>query len=100
MEQLEKDFHKAMIGLYQNAKEEIGYNATRFLQIVSQKGGLIAAKELIRKEGTSGFTTLYMAGRLDLSLEVFVLKEDYKSLFTDEEKRICKDRLKEYNYEL
>lgn len=100
MEQLEKDFHKAMIRLYQNAKDEIGYNATRFLQVVSQKGGLPAAKELLRKESTSGFATLYMEGRLDLSLEVYVLKDEYDSLFTDEEKRICKDRLNEYNYKL
>lgn len=36
--------------------------------------------------------------RLDLSLEVLVLKEKYKELFTDEEREICINRLKDYGY--
>lgn len=36
--------------------------------------------------------------RLDLSIEALVMKDKYKELFTDEERRICKDRLKEYDF--
>jgi hypothetical protein len=63
------------------------------------KGGLMAAKQLITKEGgTYGFTILYEMGRLDLSVEAHVLKPEYAELFTEEEKRICRERLKEYGY--
>ena len=41
--QLELDFHKAMLLIYKNAKEECEYNATRFLQMVSNDGGLKTA---------------------------------------------------------
>lgn len=36
---LEIDFHKEMIDIYRKAKEECGYNATRFLQMVPNDGG-------------------------------------------------------------
>jgi hypothetical protein len=38
------DFHRAMIAIYQVAKRDVGYNATRFLQMVSEHGGLGAAR--------------------------------------------------------
>ena len=81
------------------AKKECGYNAVRFLQLVSEKGGLAAAKQLINKPGgTDGFTTLWEHHRLDLSVEAHVLKSEYAELFTEEEKNICRNRLKEFGY--
>ena len=41
---LEKRFEQEMINIYTTAKKECGYNASRFLQLVSTKGGLAAAK--------------------------------------------------------
>lgn len=53
---LEKQFEQEMINIYTTAKKECGYNASRFLQLVSTKGGLAAAKQLIGKSGgTEGF---------------------------------------------
>ena len=53
---LEKQFHKDMIGIYDKAKNDCGYVATRFIQMVAEKGGLATAKELITKdEDTYGF---------------------------------------------
>lgn len=63
------------------------------------KGGLVAAKQLIAKEGvTEDFTILWECGRLDLSVEACVLKPEYQALFTDEERKICCDRLMKFNY--
>ncbi len=96
---LERAFDGDMLGIYKTAKKECGYNATRFLQLITSKGGLEAAKQLIAKEGgTDGFTTLWENHRLDLSVEAHVLKPEYKSLFTEEERRICRDRLEAYGY--
>jgi hypothetical protein len=44
------------------------------MQLILEKGGLGAVKQLITKGcGTSGFTTLYEMGRIDLSVEAHVL---------------------------
>ena len=96
---LEKRFEQEMINIYTTAKKECGYNASRFLQLVSTKGGLAAAKQLIGKPGgTEGFTTLWQHNRLDLSVEAHVLKPEYAELFSDEERKLCRDRLKEFGY--
>ena len=46
MKDLEERFHQAMIEVYENAKAECGYNAIRFLRMVSEKGGLSTAVQL------------------------------------------------------
>lgn len=99
MTDLEKSFEQDMREIYTVAKRECGYNATRFLQLVGEKGGLLAAKQLINKPGgTEGFTTLWEHGRLDLSVEAHVLKPKYESLFSQEERQLCRDRLIEFGY--
>lgn len=78
MSTLEKQGENEMLDIYITAKKECGYNAVRFLQLVSQKGGLAAAKQLINKPGgIDGFTTLWEHQRLDLSVEAHVLKPEY-----------------------
>lgn len=99
MTELEKRFDRDMREIYMTAKRECGYNATRFRQLVGTKGGLIAAKQLISKPGgTEGFATLWEHGRLDLSVEAHVLRPEYGPLFTEEERRICRERLEEFGY--
>ena len=99
MTDLEKSFDRAMREIYSTAKRECGYNATRFLQLVGEKGGLVAAKQVISKPGgTDGFTKLWECGRLDLSVEAHVLKPEYEPLFSDEERQLCRERLGEFGY--
>ena len=96
---LEKQFEQEMRNIYMTAKMECGYNASRFLQLLSAKGGVAAARQLISKPGgTDGFTTLWEHNRLDLSVEAHILKEQYYELFTDEERKICRQRLMEFHY--
>lgn len=95
---LRKEFHRDMIAIYQNAKKECGYNATRFLQMVAAKDGLTVAKSFIqRRQPTDGFTTLWELGRLDLTVEALILKPKYAELFTDEERRQVQELLDQYN---
>ena len=101
MNSLEKRFHDDMIQIYINAKKEINYTATRFFQLVSKKGGLQAAKQLINSDGnTYGFEVLWKNQRLDLSVERHVLKPEYRELFEDYEIDICRERLKEYGFDI
>ena len=99
MTQLEKNFNEDMKNIYLRSKKELKYNATRFLQILAEKGGIQAAKTLISKDGgTYGFEVLYEHDRLELSVENHVLKPEYSELFTDEERQLCKDRLEQYGF--
>jgi hypothetical protein len=85
--------------VYLKAKRECGYNATRFLQMISEQGGLATAKKLIAKPGgTDGFTTLWEHHRLDISVEAIVLKPEFAPLFTQEERKLCRERLTQFNY--
>ena len=101
MNALENKFDSDMQNIYKTAKKELGYKATRFLQLLSQVGGLQSAKILIAKDGgTYGFEVLWEYKRLDLSVEALVLKPEYKELFTDEEKTLCQKRLLNFGYSL
>ena len=101
MSRLEMKFDEDMKELYFITKKECRYNATRFLQIVAEKGGVAAAKQLIaRPGGTEGFEKLWECGRLYLSIEAYVLKPEYDSLFTEEEKRRCRELLMSMGYKV
>ena len=96
---VERVFHQAMVRIYEVAKRDAGYNATRFLQMISERGGLDAARQLLHASTVSeGFTALWLANRLDLSVEAHVLKPEFGDLFTDEEQAIARRRLNEYGY--
>jgi hypothetical protein len=92
-------FQQSMIAIYKTAKRELGYNAIRFLQMVIDRGGVEAAKQLLNAPVVSdGFTTLWEHHRLDLSVEAHVLKDEFAPLFTDAERRTARQRLAEYGF--
>ncbi len=101
MSTLENKFHEDMNNIYFTAKKKLKYNASRFIQLVSKEGGLKAAKQLISKSGgTYGFEVLWENNRLDLSVEALVIRPEYQELFTEGEREVCRQRLKEFGYEL
>jgi hypothetical protein len=96
---LEGAFHEAMVGVYRRAKDECGYNATRFLRMVTELGGLGAAKRLLAaKELSEGFVKLWELGRLDISMEALVLEPKWQELFTEEELMSARQRLEDCRY--
>jgi len=100
-EALVREFHAAMARIYTRAKSEAGYNATRYLQMVSEMGGFATARQLLDAPGVSdGFTHLWERGRLDLTVEALVLQPDWRGLFTSGEVGIARDRLTSYGYEV
>jgi hypothetical protein len=97
---LEDQFHQDMVGIYETAKRELRYNASYFIQRVAEYGGLKTAQKLLAaREPSSGFTVLWEHGRLDLSVEALVLRDEYALLFSDEERKIALERLNEYGYQ-
>jgi hypothetical protein len=88
-----------MVGIYETAKRELGYNANRFLQMISEQGGLAAARQLLWSDQPSdGFTTLWLHHRLDLTVEAHVLKPEYQTLFADADRQQARDRLSAYGW--
>jgi hypothetical protein len=95
----EAGFHEAMIEIYERAKRECKYPANRFIQMVSERGGLETARYLLHAPGLSdGFTALWRCKRLDLTVEAFVLKPEWRGLFTEQEIKIAAKRLSELGY--
>lgn len=89
-----------MLEIYRVAKAEARYDATIFLGMVAQRGGLATAQYLINTPKPSeGYTALYMRGRLDLTVEAMVIENtEWHELFTDEELAKARTRLKQYEY--
>jgi len=88
-----------MLLIYEKAKSECNYNATRFLEMVNKYGGRGAAKILLHFPGPQeGLIALWHCGRLDISMEATILKSPWNNLFTEEEIEIAKKRLHELRY--
>src|SRR5262245_3493233 len=97
MSDLEARFENDMIEtVYRRTGRETGYWASYFLRAVKQHGGVTAAKRLLEAKGVSkGLFTLREKDRLDLAMETLVLKPEYRSLFTDEDRVVAARRLDE-----
>jgi hypothetical protein len=97
-----QQFDAAMFDIYKRAKTEAGYNATIFLGMLSDRGGLATAKFLINASKPSdGYTHLYERGRLDLTVEAMIVDNPkWHQLFSTEELARAKRRLADYGYSL
>ena len=100
MADLEKQFDEAMINVYRTAKEECGYNATYFLQMLHDKRGIATAKQLLASDGTQyGFEKLWEHGRLDITVECLVLNPRFQKLFDAKELDRARERLRKYKFD-
>ena len=79
--QLSRQFTSYMhAGVHTLAK--LGYNATRFRQmLVDENDGAVVARRLVMADSTDGLWRLKQMGRLDLSVEMWVLHPEYEELF-------------------
>ncbi len=93
-------FNEALWNAYKIAKKEVNYNATRFLQMFEEHGGLETAHILINSPRVSeGYTKLWELKRLDLTIEAIIFDNpEYHELFTEDELRIVKKRLVDFKY--
>jgi hypothetical protein len=92
-------FHRAMVDIYETVKRDLGFNATRFLQMIAEQGGLATARQLLWSDTPSdGFTTLWQHGRLDLTVEAHVLKPEFAILFTNDDRQQVTHRLESYGH--
>ncbi|MEH0972202.1 AAA domain-containing protein [Micromonospora sp. CPCC 205546] len=91
---LEAAFHEAMVRTYERARDEANYHAHLLLRMVTEKGGLATARQLLHHPLVSdGFTALWERGRVDLTAEAVVIRPRFRPLFTDEELAIASNRV-------
>ena len=96
---LEREFAAAMRDIYLRAKSEVGYNATYFVQMLSELGPLETARRLVTStQPSQGFTALWERHRLDLTVEARMLERRFHPLFTDLEREAARRRLDAYGY--
>src|SRR3954469_2349078 len=96
---LESEFHGRMVDIWRRARTEASYNATRYIQMVSEIGGVEAARRLVVRDTPSdGFTSLWEKHRLDLTVESLVLEGQFNDLFDDNVRDMARRRLLDYGW--
>lgn len=90
-------FHREMEGLYRRIVSETSYKPSRFLSMINQQGGVETARQLAGAPNPSeGFTVLWELGRLDLSVEALVTRDEFRGLFTDDVIERAESRLEDH----
>lgn len=102
MNPLESEFHVLMRSIYDRAKAECNYPATRFLKMLGDHGGVETAHILLRAPNVSdGFVELYLKKRLDLTVEAQILaNEKFWPLFSERELDTARRWITEYEAKL
>lgn len=96
---LEQEFHRAMVDIYERARNEANYVANRYIQMVAEHGGVETAKILINSDRPfDGYTALWERGRLDITVEALVQNPQWAPLFSAEEIEKARQRLIDYGY--
>ena len=80
----------------------IGYNPTRLVQMVSERGALATGRHLIDDyddvKTSEGFRRFWELHRLDLAVETRALKPEFRSLFSPTQLATCRRRLELYGW--
>lgn len=105
MEEVELQFNEAMRQIYDKSKELTRpYRPTRFKKMVDKRGGKQVADELLSSPNHihDGLSELASRGpeALKLTVEYLVLKPEFSSLFSQDQKEIAKKRLLQLNVDL
>ena len=99
MMDLNAEFHQAMVGIYERALRDLGYNARFFIEMVAQHGGVETARRLLSTDEVQyGFDQLWQHRRLDLTVEFHVLQPRFRELFDENISKEATARLRDLKY--
>lgn len=75
--------------------KNLGYNPTYFIKMRKQDGTINAIKTLIHNsKAQGGFIKLHELRRPDLAMESIVLEEQWHDLFTEEDRKAARNKLR------
>lgn len=93
-EQLSRAFTEDMFANYRYLVSSCGYRADQFLHLIVMEGAVEAANKLLALPAPpGGFYRLKDLGQLGRSVEACIQRPKYTDLFSDEQRRIARDRL-------
>lgn len=100
---LRDEFQQLLVRNYEEARDKLGYDATKFIRMISPDRGVEVARMLIESGNPSrGFLRLWNEGknpRLDLSVEAAVVDNPrFHSLFDEKIIKKAKVRLRGCGY--
>ena len=95
------EFTGLMLAGCDRLSREVGYRPTRFRHMVGELGGVEAVRRLLRgADASDGYTTLWEAGRLELSVEAYALHPRFASLFSESERAAARRRLTSHGFDV
>lgn len=89
----ESDFKIKLMATYREC-EKLGYRPTGMLQMIENHGAIETARRLITGPPSDGYTRLATLRRLDLSAEAIVQEEPWRWLFSEQELKRARARLR------
>jgi len=92
-EALEREFTDALHDIYAQCAT-LGYHPTGMLQMMERLGGIGTARRLLELPPSDGLARLALLDRIDLAVESLVLEPRWDGVFTEEERRIARRRLR------
>jgi len=99
MKDLEKRFHRAVPDVYEQAQEECRVQRRQVPPDGHGQRRLQTGKALINaRNASAGYMALWERKRLDLTVEAVVLKEEWKPLFSERERKLAEARLRAYGW--
>lgn len=90
---VEREFVAALRDIYAQC-DALGYQPTGMLQMIDRLGGIGTARRLLELPPSDGFGRLALLGRLDLAVESLVLQPRWAGVFTKDELRKARRRLR------
>lgn len=92
-ERVEREFVAALRDIYAQC-DALGYQPTGMLQMIDRLGGIGTARRLLELPPSDGFGRLALLGRLELAVESLVLQPRWAGVFTEDELRTARRRLR------
>lgn len=102
VQRLSNQFTDDMLEGVRSLSRDYGYNATRFLQMVHEHGGVGAAKRLVASgpRPTEGLFRLQQVNQLHRSVEAWILRPEYEPLFEDDDRDSARRCLEAYGFDV
>lgn len=81
---LVRRFHREALERCAQMEEVLGHPPRAYLRSISQMGGVEAVRAIVGSHAPSAtFTRLWLSGRPDLTLEMLVIREEFRGLFSE-----------------
>jgi hypothetical protein len=95
------DFDQRVWEAIHTMKNTYNYTPTVLIGMINTSNAVDAVKQLVNSVNPpKGYTHLWELHALHLSMEAIIQEDDWKGLFTEEERKKARKRLSDYGYKV